>query len=69
MGINLYDTSIILNNEKDLSKTNNDLKKQTNNYLYRINHLKIAPLSKTKSMKYDNARALILFLNLNVIFF
>jgi GR25 family glycosyltransferase involved in LPS biosynthesis len=65
--IDLYDQSIILNNKiepKTIKKTDK-IEEQNNDYSYKINHIKVRPLSKTKQIKYLNAKAHYIILNNN----
>lgn len=60
--LDLYDKSIILSENKE-EKINNNLKEQKSDYSYKINHLKVDKLSKTKTFLYNYAKAHYIILN------
>lgn len=71
--IDLYDKSIILNENEEFQQNNLDekkenienknLKEQKNDYTYKINHLKINKLCKTNIYFYKNAKSHYIILN------
>jgi len=65
--IDLYDQSIILSNKINpkIIKETDKIKEQNNDYSYKINHIKVGALSKTKQIKYLNAKAHYIILNNN----